>query len=511
MHDNGKVDSDGRQEESPIRVRLLGPITLFTEDGVEIGLSGKAMPMLVHLATDPSTKVRRAELLSTAYPDEVPSPAAADAMLSRFRKVLNDAGGLLVEGSHPGGERWFQLDLDRLAIDAFRLEDLLDAARSCGDDATEAAVLLRRGVLLFLPEGDDEARHPEPLGGLTGYVWSGEADRYRGWMVDAELALARIETATDAAAAESRLQRLTRVAPHREDVWEALVVVVRQRRGPREARNLANEARRTLVRVGNPATPLVDRLRAQLRNEDAYRPSAGDGNPLILIVDDQDGPAMKRQLSDLDCHIVDSLEAALDYIANPTNCIDLVLVDMDLGQPRDGEQVLEAIQRHRVPLPPPVAVVSQYPVSPGARRFTYELDAEFMERFGVYEILSKSGPGQSVNHLRRTVEAMLQQDGDRALPRIRSQIDLLVDRALREVRRNKHLAEHALRSANDPSEEAQHESAITDFEAIEDRVLELQREAQAEIDPEGTIVEEARIAYSDLVASLRGLGLLDPA
>ena len=497
---------------SAIRVRLLGSVALYADDGTTMELPSKNEQRLVaRLATQPQERIRRSDLVDTVYPDGEPSSAAVDTMLSRFRSTLRKVSSddLLEEGRHgAGGERWVQLKVNPLAVDALLLLDLVSRAASC-DDQSEARDLLEQATDLFLAD-HEPLEHPDPMTGLTSGPWETERLRYRSAMVDAELALARIERGDDGSAAEQTLRRLTRIAPTREDVWEALVKSVWDNSGPREANNLIDHGRRALLAADRPDTPLLDRLGAKLRNEDSFRSRADrrDGSPTILIIDDHDGSAMRRQLGEFDCHVVEELEAALAYIADPANPIDAALVDMNLGQPRDGELVLDAIRRHRAPEPPPVTVVSLHPVSPGAQRRAYERDERFKNDFGVYEIVRKTGPDESVTDLVEVVEDMLRLDAPRVVDRLRTEVNRLVGPLVRDLRRKRRQAERTLTSTADATEAERNESTISDLEAIEGRLIDLRAAAEADLSADDLAVEDARLVYADLVAELTDLRLI---
>ncbi|GAA3844851.1 BTAD domain-containing putative transcriptional regulator [Saccharothrix violaceirubra] len=138
-----------------MRVNLLGPIELVSADGVPVPVgAAKRRTVLAALALDLNRVVSGDRLLSLVW-DDAPPPQAKAALqghVAQLRKVLGDGVDLVTRA--PG----YVLVGDRSAVDVFRFEDLVDAARDAPDEVAvghlRAALALWRGPVLADVPGD---------------------------------------------------------------------------------------------------------------------------------------------------------------------------------------------------------------------------------------------------------------------------------------------------------------------------------------------------------------------
>ncbi|MFI9596018.1 AfsR/SARP family transcriptional regulator [Nonomuraea sp. NPDC052265] len=143
------ADSTGPDsgDDGPVRVGVLGPLTLVTADGpAEVG-GARLRVLLARLALDAGRAVRPetlAEALWDAAPPEAPSHAL-QSLVSRLRRVLGHPG-LVTSG--PAG---YRLAVEPDAVDAVRFERLARAGRrsSARSRPAEAAATLRAALGLW--------------------------------------------------------------------------------------------------------------------------------------------------------------------------------------------------------------------------------------------------------------------------------------------------------------------------------------------------------------------------
>ncbi|WP_367135545.1 BTAD domain-containing putative transcriptional regulator [Saccharothrix sp. HUAS TT1] len=127
-----------------MRVNLLGPVELVSAGGEVVRLgAAKRRTVLAALALELNRVVSGDRLLELVW-DGSPPPQAKAALqghIAQLRKVLN--GGVALVTRAPG----YALTGDRAAVDVFRFEDLLAAARAAADD--EAVGVLREALGLW--------------------------------------------------------------------------------------------------------------------------------------------------------------------------------------------------------------------------------------------------------------------------------------------------------------------------------------------------------------------------
>ncbi|RKT57371.1 AfsR/SARP family transcriptional regulator [Saccharothrix australiensis] len=136
-----------------MRVNLLGPVELVSADGGAVRLgAAKRRTVLAALALELNRVVSGDRLLSLVW-DGSPPPQAKAALqghIAQLRKVLT--GGVALITRAPG----YALTGERDAVDVFRFEDLVAAARDAADEVavgllTSALALWRGPVLADVP------------------------------------------------------------------------------------------------------------------------------------------------------------------------------------------------------------------------------------------------------------------------------------------------------------------------------------------------------------------------
>lgn len=126
-----------------MRIGILGPLQIRTEDGGSIEVPGARLRgLLIALALEPGRAVPKHKLVDWVWGEQPPADAAnaLQALVSRLRKLLPD-GSIDVQA---GG---YRLAVTPDAVDAVRFERLVDQAR--GGTDMQAAPLLREAVELW--------------------------------------------------------------------------------------------------------------------------------------------------------------------------------------------------------------------------------------------------------------------------------------------------------------------------------------------------------------------------
>ncbi|MBV8933904.1 MAG: winged helix-turn-helix domain-containing protein, partial [Kutzneria sp.] len=212
-----------------MRIRLLGPFEVHTDDGALVDVPGARLRgLLVALALQPGHVVPKATLIDWIWGEHPPTDAsnALQRLVSRLRKVLPQG---LVEGRTNG----YQLMVDADAVDAVRFEHLLSQVHDDEDPRRlrEALALWRDAPMrdIGLP---DSAAFDAAVTRLEGLRLAAMEDRF-----DAETSLGHdaklVTELTDLAARYPVRERLVAalmralVAAGRDN--EALLVYQRTR------------------------------------------------------------------------------------------------------------------------------------------------------------------------------------------------------------------------------------------------------------------------------------------
>ncbi|WP_020659210.1 ATP-binding protein [Amycolatopsis benzoatilytica] len=243
-----------------MRVSVLGPLEVAVDRGVlEIG-GARLRALLARLAVDVGRPVAVAELIDALWPEGTPvSPAASlQSLVWRLRQALPD--GQVVRS----GEAWYQLDLPRDAVDAFRFERLAEEGQRAlrAGDAVRARQRLREALRLW--RGDplvDVA--PAPYAIALGV-------RLREvWLTALEDRLAADLQAGPASSVVAELTELTAAHPLRERLWVLLVTALNADGRSAEALAACETVRRLLAEElgSDPGPELRQAHLAALRGE----------------------------------------------------------------------------------------------------------------------------------------------------------------------------------------------------------------------------------------------------
>ncbi|HEX8869989.1 MAG TPA: winged helix-turn-helix domain-containing protein, partial [Lentzea sp.] len=106
-----------------MRVALLGPTTVETDEGTPVDIGGARVRMLLaRLALDPGRPVATTTLIDDLWGEQPPADAsnALQSLVSRLRKVCPDVT------LEPGG---YRLAITQDDVDVFRFERLRAAGR----------------------------------------------------------------------------------------------------------------------------------------------------------------------------------------------------------------------------------------------------------------------------------------------------------------------------------------------------------------------------------------------
>lgn len=237
-------------------IRILGPLDVVGDDGVELRLPGnRQKALLAALALRPGMVVPTEQLVEEIWGSEAPRTAVVSLQngISALRKVL---GPDVVVTRPPG----YLLDVERDAVDAYRFERLVAEARRVPPDARRA--LIERALSLW--------RGP-PLAELT-FAEFAQSEIRR--LEELRLAALEVRIAADvesdrAAEVIAELEALTAEHPLREELRRLQMLALYRSGRQAEALAVFQSARAALVdELGlEPGLPLRDLHAAILRHE----------------------------------------------------------------------------------------------------------------------------------------------------------------------------------------------------------------------------------------------------
>jgi predicted ATPase/DNA-binding SARP family transcriptional activator len=238
----------------PVRIRLLGPLTVSHADGSAVDLAGARLrTLLAALALGAGHPVSSARLIDTLWPDERPgNPAnALQALASRLRGAV----GRDLVAATPAG---YRLELDRAEIDVHRFEELLRQSGPAVPRLTAALALWRGPALADVAGFAEDAARLETL-----------RENAREDLLDARLAHAEHadgstgsngdgESSADGLVAQARV--LTAEAPLRDRPRALLMRALQQAGRSAEALAVYEEGRALLAEaLGADPSPLLRR------------------------------------------------------------------------------------------------------------------------------------------------------------------------------------------------------------------------------------------------------------
>ncbi|WP_433265051.1 BTAD domain-containing putative transcriptional regulator [Actinosynnema sp. CS-041913] len=272
-----------------MRVNLLGPVELVSADGVAVRLgAAKRRTVLAALALELNRVVSGDRLLSLVW-DGSPPPQAKAALqghIAQLRKVL--AGGVALITRAPG----YVLTGDRDAVDVFRFEDLVAAARDAVDETAvgllTGALALWRGPLLADVPGE-EVRE----------AVSGRLEELRLVAVqELSTRLFRLDRAADAVPG---LRDAVGACPLREPLVARLVLALHWTGRQAEALEVFHRTREHLAdELGvDPGPELRDAYQAVLAGDTAPKPVERGPAPAQLPREHRGFVGRESELSDL--------------------------------------------------------------------------------------------------------------------------------------------------------------------------------------------------------------------
>jgi DNA-binding SARP family transcriptional activator len=243
----------GDETQRGTMVRVLGPVDLLTSAGtVPVG-GRRARALLGALVVGAGHAVPVDQLREALWHDE--PPGAADSTLQSYVSSLRH---LLGAEAIARTDHCYELDLDRVDVDALRFERLLRRADEARDDPDERWRLSREALGLW---------RGQPFGDL------GDDDPFRleACRLD-ELRLAAMELNLEADLALGRhelvvgeLESAVEEHPYRERLWYLLVRALALGDRRVEALRRCSELRRILGETGiGPSAEIVDLERAIL-------------------------------------------------------------------------------------------------------------------------------------------------------------------------------------------------------------------------------------------------------
>jgi DNA-binding SARP family transcriptional activator len=246
-----------------VMIRVLGPVDLFTTEGVVAVGGPLERKLLAALAVSANHLVTTDQMSQILWPGEPPRTAAATLQthLSRLRQHLK--GGRIT-----GEDHGYRLDITRAELDALVFEDLVSRA-TCSGQAEESLSLCAAALGLWrgVPFGDLADEEPFRLEAIR-------LDELRLLVMEvrlrAEIGLGRYEIIV------GELEALAEEYPYRESFWYLLITALSMAGRRVEALRSYDRLRGILADVGLEPTEDLRRLEERILLEDpAVRPRLG--------------------------------------------------------------------------------------------------------------------------------------------------------------------------------------------------------------------------------------------
>lgn len=202
-------------EPAPIRLQLLGPVRLHTNDGpIHSGLRRSARDLLAYLALHP-TGITRDQGCGALWPDHDPETAirSFNTAISNIRKVLRKATNLRepMYIIHSIGR--YSIDTTLIDVDLWHLNTALTSARKAATDAE------RIGALRPIPD-----LYTAEFASDLNHAW---ADNHREYLhrtvIDALARLARLLQDDHPDQALAILENAITHAPHAEPLYRSVM------------------------------------------------------------------------------------------------------------------------------------------------------------------------------------------------------------------------------------------------------------------------------------------------
>ncbi|WP_410673371.1 BTAD domain-containing putative transcriptional regulator [Amycolatopsis sp. cmx-4-68] len=241
-----------------LRITLLGTFQVTRGEVVLPVAGARLRALLVRLALAGGRAVEPGVLVDAVWGDEPPSGTASalQTLVSRLRRALAPAGGLLVQVA--GG---YRLAVDPADVDALRFEQLAAAGRERlrAGDADAASAALTEAVAVWGEPALVAAVAPAVATRLTQLSIEAVAD-----LADAEVSLGRAEPAA------ARLTALLAEHPAHERAAALLIDALAAQGRQAEALTVYERVRRTLADDlgADPGTALRERHLRLLRPEE---------------------------------------------------------------------------------------------------------------------------------------------------------------------------------------------------------------------------------------------------
>ncbi len=242
-------------------IRVLGPIDVETSEGTESVGGRRARSVLGALVVSAGHAVPTDYLCDVLWGDD-PPPSADNTLqsyISGLRHVLGH--DVIVRTDHS-----YELDVDVVAIDALRFEELLTRATVARDDPVESRRLCREALALW---------RGRPFGDLADH----EAFNLEAYRLD-ELRLAAMELMLEADLALGRhelvvgeLESAVEEHPYRERLWSLLIEALARDDRRVEALRAVGRLRKILREVGIGVGEEITALEHRILDGDVIDPT----------------------------------------------------------------------------------------------------------------------------------------------------------------------------------------------------------------------------------------------
>ncbi|MEV4163530.1 AfsR/SARP family transcriptional regulator [Nonomuraea dietziae] len=238
--------------------RILGPLGI-AKNGIELRVpAGKPRLLLAVLLCHPNEPVSTDRLVDVLWGEEPPKSAGDNlrVYVSQLRKLLGDAGRIV------RGPYGYALTVGPGELDAGRFEELLTAARGCGDPVM-AGVFLRQALALWRGRALADVEQVDPIAATALRLEERRAAAAED-AVEADLALGRD------AEAVAELRGLVQEYPLRERLRAQLMLALYRSGRQVEALAVYQETRKVLVdELGIEPGPAMRALEMRILNGDS--------------------------------------------------------------------------------------------------------------------------------------------------------------------------------------------------------------------------------------------------
>jgi DNA-binding SARP family transcriptional activator len=245
------------EDEPPVRLRVLGPVTLATASGpVASGVRARAYAVLALLASHPAGRTLDQladELRSANGPADMRAALRAD--INSVRATLRKATG--ISGKfvrHDTATGRYRIDPDLIDVDLWRMLSAIEAANQATDDDTACLAALQEAADCYQGEFGT---------GLDEPVFLDHATTYRHQMLSVYGKIAEILELDNPDQAVAVLEKAATLDPVNEELHQRIMRIHGRAGRPDEVRRTLSRLEARLAEIGQAEPSAATRRVAQ--------------------------------------------------------------------------------------------------------------------------------------------------------------------------------------------------------------------------------------------------------